>query len=205
MTEAFWNAQVRDNLDYLYNEAFPTGSIIGWGGTTGTIPTRWLQCDGSAINRTTYSALFTAIGTAYGTGDGSTTFNIPDGLGRMMLGAGTGSGLTVRARGDKSGTQTHAISLAEMPSHAHPGSTGSLGGDSTQLSFNGVPTYTNAYLDDGFDDANIGAFQNQGRYTDYFTCAGTIALTNGRLADQGSGGAHNNMLPFWVSYLIIKT
>jgi microcystin-dependent protein len=51
-------------------------------------PSGWLLCDGTAVSRTTYSALFTAISTAYGVGDGSTTFNVPDFRGRSVIGAG---------------------------------------------------------------------------------------------------------------------
>lgn len=61
-----------------------------------TIPTGWLECDGSAVSRTTYAALFTAIGTTWGTGDGSTTFNLPDMRGKVAIGSGTG---TVTASG----------------------------------------------------------------------------------------------------------
>ena len=50
------------------------------------IPSGWLECDGSAVSRTTYATLFTAIGTAYGTGDGSTTFNVPDASGLSPAG-----------------------------------------------------------------------------------------------------------------------
>ena len=53
----------------------PVGSIIPYAGTT--IPAGYLLCDGSAISRTTYSALFAAIGTTYGAGDGNSTFNLP--------------------------------------------------------------------------------------------------------------------------------
>lgn len=56
-----------------------------------TIPTGWLECDGTAVSRTTYAALFAAISTTWGTGDGSTTFNLPDCRGRVPLGAGTGT------------------------------------------------------------------------------------------------------------------
>lgn len=84
-----------------------------------TAPTGWLLCDGSAVSRTTYADLFDAIGTAYGTGDGSTTFNLPDGRGRMFIGAGTGTGLTARFLGDTGGAETHQLTLAEMPAHGH--------------------------------------------------------------------------------------
>lgn len=56
-----------------------------------SIPTGWLECDGSAVSRSTYSALFTAIGTTWGSGDGSTTFNLPDFRNRSPIGAGTGA------------------------------------------------------------------------------------------------------------------
>lgn len=56
-----------------------------------SIPTGWLECTGAAVSRTTYANLFTAIGTTWGTGDGSTTFNLPDGDGRVIIGAGTGT------------------------------------------------------------------------------------------------------------------
>jgi microcystin-dependent protein len=56
-----------------------------------SIPAGWLECDGSAVSRTTYAALFTAIGTAWGVGDGTTTFNLPSWAGRVSVGAGTGT------------------------------------------------------------------------------------------------------------------
>lgn len=56
-----------------------------------SIPTGWLECDGSAVSRTTYAALFTAISTTWGTGDGSTTFNLPDMRGKVAVGDGTGT------------------------------------------------------------------------------------------------------------------
>lgn len=68
----------------------PAGSIVGYGGTSA--PTGWLMCDGSAVSRSTYSALFTAIGTAHGSGDGSTTFNLPDYRGRFLRGVDGSAG-----------------------------------------------------------------------------------------------------------------
>jgi microcystin-dependent protein len=65
----------------------PTGAMHMYGGTAA--PAGWLLCDGSAISRTTYADLFAAIGTNYGAGDGSTTFNIPDVRGRVPVGLGT--------------------------------------------------------------------------------------------------------------------
>jgi len=70
----------------------PPGTVAMTARTTA--PTGWLLCDGSAISRTTYSALFAAIGTTYGIGDGSTTFNIPDFGGIFPRGAGTNGTLS---------------------------------------------------------------------------------------------------------------
>lgn len=67
----------------------PSGTIIDFGGTAA--PTGYLSCDGSAVSRSTYSALFTAIGTTWGSGDGTTTFNVPNLNGRAVIGSGTGS------------------------------------------------------------------------------------------------------------------
>lgn len=65
----------------------PSGSIIAWGGKYSTIPVGYLFCDGSAHSRTTYSALFAALGTIHGSGDGSTTFNIPNLKNKFIIGA----------------------------------------------------------------------------------------------------------------------
>ena len=66
----------------------PTGSIIPFAGSTA--PTGFLLCDGSAVSRTTYSALYDVIGTTYGEGDGNTTFNLPNFTDRWIAGNGTG-------------------------------------------------------------------------------------------------------------------
>ena len=68
----------------------PAGTIVAYGGTTA--PGGWLLCDGTAINRITYSSLFDVIGTNFGEGDGSTTFNLPDFRGMFLRGADNGKG-----------------------------------------------------------------------------------------------------------------
>jgi len=67
--------------------AIPKGTILSFAGSS--VPTDYLFCDGSAISRTTYLGLFQAIGTTWGVGDGSTTFNIPDSQGIFLRGAGS--------------------------------------------------------------------------------------------------------------------
>lgn len=64
----------------------PTGTIQIWSGSNTNIPEGWLLCDGSTVSRTNYARLFTAIGTTYGTGDGSSTFNLPNLKGRIPVG-----------------------------------------------------------------------------------------------------------------------
>lgn len=82
----------------------PPGTVTMFAGSS--TPTGWMVCDGSAVSRTTYAGLFAAIGTTWGVGDGSTTFNVPDLRGRTPIGAGTGSGLTARTLGQTLGSET---------------------------------------------------------------------------------------------------
>ena len=100
----------------------PTGASLDFNGTS--IPAAFtgifLMEDGSAVSRTTYAALFAVIGTTFGAGDGSTTFNVPDKRGRSSVGAGTGAGLTNRVLGAVGGEEGHQLTIAEMPSHNHP-------------------------------------------------------------------------------------
>jgi microcystin-dependent protein len=97
----------------------PTGMISPW--PTSTAPTGYLLCDGAQVSRTTYVNLFTLLGTTYGSGDGSTTFNVPDLRGRFPLGKATsGTGSTLAGTGG-SMDHSHAISgsTANESSHTH--------------------------------------------------------------------------------------
>ena len=87
----------------------------------------WLKCDGRAISREFYSQLFDAIGTSFGSGDGSTTFNLPDCRGRVLGVLGQGTGLTNRTIGNTIGSETHTLSIPQLPSHNHTGTTDSSG------------------------------------------------------------------------------
>lgn len=79
-----------------------------------TTPDGWTRCDGSAISRTTYSNLFAAIGTTWGSGDGSSTFNVPDFRARMLIGAGGDFDL-----GDTGGHSTATLAIANLVPHSH--------------------------------------------------------------------------------------
>ena len=103
-----------DTLSDTGNGSFvPTGVVQFHSGSSA--PAGWLLCDGTAYSRTTYATLFAVIGTGYGTGDGSTTFNVPDFRGRMPIGVGTGSGLTARVRGTTYGAETTTLTSSNIP------------------------------------------------------------------------------------------
>ena len=104
----------------------PKGMISPFGGSSA--PTGWLLCDGAAVSRTTYSALFAVIGTTYGAGDTTTTFNIPDLLGRVPMGAGTGTGLTARSLGTELGVESVTLTAAQSGSPSHDHGVTSVGG-----------------------------------------------------------------------------
>lgn len=88
------------------------GLIYMFGGSVA--PSGFLICDGSSISRSTYADLFSAIGTTYGAGDGSTTFNLPDMSGRVPIGVSLDIAL-----GDVGGEETHTLLTNELPSHSH--------------------------------------------------------------------------------------
>lgn len=137
-----WQAAINQNftdIETAINSGggVPTGSIAMYGGTSA--PSGWLLCDGSAVSRSTYSALFTAISTNFGVGDGSTTFNVPDLRSRSPLGTGQGSGLSNRALAATLGEENHQLTVNEMPSHRHGyDSWAGTTGTSTPLQSNGV-------------------------------------------------------------------
>ena len=162
--------------------ALPAGSMQMYAGTatqtvsagvvTTTAPSGWLLANGDAISRTTYSSLFSAIGTTYGAGDSSTTFNLPDLRGRLPMGAGTGAGLnasgtgvtsgtamTARALGAWFGEETHLLTTSELASHTHANTVGSSAGGSNSItgamSANADHTH---YLD-------MSAYNGTGNYT----------------------------------------
>jgi len=94
----------------------PVGSIVPYSGASA--PSGWLMCDGSAVSRSTYATLFDVIGTTYGAGDASTTFNVPNLRQRFPLGkAASGTGSTLGSTG---GAIDHTHT---GPSHTHTSTT----------------------------------------------------------------------------------
>ena len=155
----------------------PTGVVMAW--TTNVPPSGWLLCDGSAVSRTAYSRLFSIIGSTYGAGDGSTTFNLPDLRARAIVGVNTsgvlGSGSTIRTNkllASAAGEETHTLTIAEMPSHSH------------DIVVNGVNSGQVAVGETGYTGNNI--------------------RLSGWIAKTGGDGAHNNLQPYITLNYIIK-
>ena len=96
-------------------ESLPIGSMIPFGSQE-NIPSNWKICDGSAISRETYAELFNVIGTSYGAGDGSTTFNLPDKRGRVSVGLDSNQ-TEFDTIGKKSGEKTHTLTIGEVIQH----------------------------------------------------------------------------------------
>ena len=202
-----------DVMNEIKNSLLPVGSLISYAGATA--PSGYLLCDGSAVSRTTYSDLFTALSTAYGSGDGSTTFNLPDLRGRMPMGAGTGAGqgasgagapsgtaLTARTRGGFGGdermqTHTHVQNAHThtQNAHAHDLGPGQSFGTSFGGNAGGVATFGLAVQ-----------VINQGTYQGPYSATSVTATNQNTTAtNQNTGsGASENMPPFVVTNYIIK-
>ena len=106
-------------------EGTATGTILPW--TTSGIPSGFLECAGAAVSRSTYSALFAVIGTTYGSGNGSTTFNLPDLQNNVVVGksnnkalGSTGGANTVSSTGNIGGSTANAtLSTGQLSAHSH--------------------------------------------------------------------------------------
>jgi len=127
----------------------------------------WVVCDGRSLSRTDYEELFEVIGTRYGS-DNSTTFKVPDCRGRVLGAIGEGVGLTLRNVNDKIGTETHTLSIGEMPTHNHGGATGSASAGSS----------SDGNVDVGGDGNNVATGSH-----------------SHSIAPAGSNMPHNNMQP----------
>jgi microcystin-dependent protein len=173
--------------------AVPVGVVNPFAGATA--PSGWLLCFGQAVSRTAYPVLFTTLSTTYGSGDGSTTFNIPDMRGRAVagkddMGGSAASRLTStvltasNTLGATGGSQTHTLTTGQMPSHTHVQnshlhSTNIAGGSGSPASY---------------------------YYASQWGATNTIQTTTETPTNQNTGGgeAHTNTQPTIVLNYIIK-
>jgi microcystin-dependent protein len=157
----------------------PSGIVLPFAGAS--VPEGFLDCNAAAVSRTTYANLFTAVGTAYGGGDGGTTFNLPDFRGRSILGEGTGSGLAARARGDKSGAEAITLAATALPQHTHAGG-GNVGAEASHS--HAVGSYAN-----GAEASHTHATGSYAAATNSNTHTHTMSFNSGDIA--GSNHRHN--------------
>ena len=196
-----------------WGNVLPSGCIQMFGGSVA--PTGWLMADGSAVSRSTYSALFTAIGTVYGSGDGSTTFNLPDFRGRMGMGSGTGLGLnssgtgapsgtsqTARSLGQWGGEETHQLTASEMPSHNHTGATGNAG---SHFHTFGRPALSYVSPNGTVTVSMPGGTMHKFSDGDGVNDTDTAADHSHTISSAGSDARHATLPPFVVINFIIKT
>jgi len=161
------------NLDECM--VIPVGAILAF--AAGSTPDGFLLCDGSEVSRTTYAELYNEIGTFYGFGDNSTTFNLPDLRHRVPVGR-DGGDVDFFPLGKTGGEKNHTLSTAELPVHSSPIPV-EIRDPGTAIPGNG-----------NFFIPKIGG------------SAGTARTHN--TGNVGSGTAHNNVPPYLVLNYIIR-
>lgn len=186
---------------YYVDRIVPIGTVLMFSGSSA--PTGWLLCYGQAASRTTYDELFAVIGTTYGDGDGSTTFNLPDLRGRVVHGldniGGSDAGRLSAANtlGGTGGSES--ISTSAMPSHTHSFSDTTSSAGSHQ---HGLPSTSTAGGGSGYEvtaartiDWNAILAESAGSHTH------SISGTTG---SAGSGTAGGNLAPYILMNYIIR-
>ncbi len=179
-TPAAPTATVGTNTTQLATTAFvvantgPTGHMLMW--PTSTAPTGFLMCAGTAVSRSTYAALFAVIGTIYGVGDGSTTFNIPNFNNRVPIGAG-GLYTAAQTLGSKDAVVVSHTHTLTDPGHAHTVSAVGANGQYPSIGGNGASSTSNS------------------------TSTASTGIT---LASAGVSGTDANLQPSLGVYFIIK-
>jgi microcystin-dependent protein len=188
-------------------------------------PKGWAKCDGQLLPISQNTALFSLLGTTYG-GNGQTTFALPDFRGRTMLHQGQGPGLSERVIGEEGGTESHTLTIAEMPAHSHGGgehthsipslgvNVGASSGAATQATAAGnvLATATLAAGGNGNGNGN-----NAPRLTTIYnagpanvtlgagstTDAGTTGTASGGSVAEGNGQPHPTISPFLAATCLI--
>ena len=180
----------------------PVGFVAPW--PTATAPAGWLLAYGQAVSRTTYAELFAAYGTTYGSGDGSTTFNLPDYRGRTPFGkddmggsaagriTSAASGVDGATLGATGGDQKHTLTSAQIPAHTHTATVSITSTPNTSIVENGNSGTVDVTSGSGNTVAKRSNVPNT------ISSTGTVTVNN-----TGGGGAHNNMPPAIIQNWII--
>lgn len=153
------------------------GIIVAYGGSTA--PTGWLMCYGQEVSRTTYATLYTIMGTTYGSGNGSTTFNLPDLRGRAAIGPDNmGGGAAGRVVAATSAGYSGGVESVNL-THTH------TTGDHT-LTLTEIPSHSHSFTTDVYPSVtNLGPYSLGGGYLGN-------NLTTGNTSSVGGGAAHNH-------------
>lgn len=200
----------------------PAGLIEPFSGST--VPAGFLLCDGSAVSRSDYAALFEVIGTTFGAGDGSTTFNLPDLGGRVPLGVSQGHAL-----GTTGGSETVTLTESELPAHTHEvpqhGHADTIGATTPAFSHSITqPVFKYNKPNTGGQGGTLSGPTASYNSTNTATatrstnvavsahaaaaCTMSGSVSNAATFDsntEGGGLAHNNMQPFIAMTYIIST
>jgi microcystin-dependent protein len=188
----------------------PTGVIHMW--PTGTAPTGFLLCDGTSVSRTTYNTLYVLIGTTFGAGNGSTTFNLPNYVNRFPIGAGSTAALgAVGGSADAivvSHTHTFSGTTAADGAHSHtitdPGHKHTTSVDNHML-FDGNGSQTIAYGGPGSYPSQTFTMNNNTTGITINTSTTHTHAYSGTTASVGASGTNANLPPYLGINFIIKT
>ena len=195
------NAQTQISSKLTAAGAFTiaTGMILPWAAALADKPAGYLNCDGSVVSRSTYSALFAVISTTFGSGDGSSTYGLPNFQNRMAIGKsgtyalGSTGGATTDSftpSGSISGsTGGTALTISQLPSHNHSATSTSSSSSSTS---DGVLT-TGSGSGPGGGGANIISGNQSTRPVTGITTS-TTTTTSTSIGNTGSGATHNHTL-----------